>query len=248
MIFRPARRETAAKAPQGWAELPHGAWLSQQLADALKPYSAKIFGYYMARIGHLSRELELPELRVSHEFSTSKSGTADVLTDPEFWPFAEHSLDAVLLAGQLEFERDPHQVLREVSRSLIADGHLVLACFNPMSPSLLTGLWPGHLKQAPWSGRYFSRARIYDWLSLLNFEVIGSGYVAPSLLIDKLQRPDFALARVAKVIPQLSSMYYIVARKREFPLTVVRVRKRIKPRMSSLPVTQRTMIKTESES
>lgn len=248
MILRPARRESAAKAPVGWADLPHGVWLKQQLADALKPYSAKIFGYYLARVGHLSRELELPELRVSHQFSTSKSGPSDVLTDPEFWPFAEHALDAVILAGQLEFERDPHQVLREVSRSLIADGHIVIACFNPLSPSLFTGLWPSHLNKPPWSGRYFSRARICDWLSLLNFEVIGSGYVAPSLLVQQLQKPDFGLATIAKLIPQLSSMFYIVARKREFPLTVVRVRKRLKPQMSGLPVANRVEVRTKSES
>src|SRR5690554_1880503 len=248
MMLMPARQDVAAEAPSNWQQLPHGRWLQEQLSQALTPHCAKVFGYYLARVGHLAQDLELGELRVRHQFSAARYGCGDIHTDFEYWPFAEGVLDAIVMIGQLEFERDPHQVLREVSRSLIADGHLVLACFNPMSPSLLTGLWPGHLKQAPWSGRYFSRARIYDWLSLLNFEVIGSGYVAPSLLIDKLQRPDFALARVAKVIPQLSSMFYIVARKREFPLTVVRVRKRIKPRMSSLPVAQRTMIKTESES
>lgn len=239
MMLTPARRESVNEGPTSWQQLPHGIWMQQQLSQAFAPYSAKIFGYYLARVGHLAKELELPELRVRHQFSAAQHGESNILAELEYWPFAENALDAVVMVGQLEFERDPHQVLREMSRSLIADGYLLIAGFNPYSPSVLTGCWPGKTKQPPWSGRYFSKARITDWLSLLNFEIMDAGYVAPTLLIARTARADFGLAGITRFIPQLSSMYYLVARKREFPLTVMRVKKRIKPQMNGLPIANR---------
>jgi len=239
MMLKPAQRERAALAPQSWQQLPHGEWLQEQLGAALAASCAKVFGYYLARVGHLAKELDLPNLRVQHQFSAAAQGAVDVRTQLEYWPFGEAALDAILMVGQLEFERDPHQVLREMSRSLIADGHLIIAGFNPLSPAVLTGLWPNNTKRVPWSGRYFSKARISDWLALLNFEVIASGYVGATMMWSGTARPDLGLARASRMVPQLSSMYYIVARKREFPLTVVRVRKRVKARVNSLPVANR---------
>ncbi|CUA84712.1 methyltransferase domain-containing protein [Pseudidiomarina woesei] len=238
-MLKPARREKATKAPLNWQQLPHGLWLKQQLSETLAPHTAKMFGYYSARLGHLAAQLELPELRLQHDFSVAADAEPKVRAELEHLPFAESALDAVFLVGQLEFERDPHQVLREVSRSLIADGYVVIAGFNPLSPALLTGLWPSNLRQLPWCGRYFTKARICDWLSLLNFEVVASGYVGATLMWSATKRPDFAFARLSQMAPPLRSMYYLVARKREFPLTVVRVRKRNKPRMSSMPVANR---------
>jgi len=135
MMLMPARRASATAAPTSWSQLPHGEWLKEELSHALAPHCAKIFGYYLARVGHLSKSLEMPELRVRHQFSAAKTEGADIQTDLEYWPFAEGVLDGVMMIGQLEFERDPHQVLREISRSLIADGHLILAGFNPLSPA-----------------------------------------------------------------------------------------------------------------
>lgn len=238
-MLKPARREHAAAAPTDWQQLAHGAWLQEQLSIALAPHTAKIFGYYVARMGHLAKQLALPDLRVSHDFSAAPSGDATIHADFDYWPFAESALDAVVMVGQLEFERDPHQVLREISRSLIADGYCVIAGFNPLSPALLTGLWPSNMSRAPWRGRYFSKARISDWLALLNFEIVASGYVGATMMWSRTSRPDLGLAHVSRLVPQLRSMYYIVARKREFPLTVVRVRKRVKPRVNSMSVANR---------
>jgi SAM-dependent methyltransferase len=238
-MLKPARREKATKAPLNWQQLPHGLWLKQQLSEALAPHTAKMFGYYSARLGHLAAQLELPELRLQHDFSVARDAEPKVRAELEYLPFAESALDAVFLVGQLEFERDPHQVLREVSRSLIADGYAVIAGFNPLSPALLAGLWPSNVRQLPWCGRYFTKARVCDWLSLLNFEVVASGYVGPTMMWSATKRPDFGLARLSQIAPPLRSMYYLVARKREFPLTVVRVRQRAKPRMRHMPVANR---------
>lgn len=239
MMLMPARRITSTPAPTSWSQLPHGEWLQAELSKALAPSCAKVFGYHFARVGQLAKALELPDLRVQHEFSAALTAGADIQTDLEYWPFAEGVLDAVMMIGQLEFERDPHQVLRELSRSLIADGHLILASFNPVSPAVLAGFWPNNTKKVPWRGRYFSKARINDWLALLNFEIIDSGYVAPTMMFAKTNSPSVGLGHIARYLPQIGSMYYIVARKREFPLTVVRHKQRAKPRVNALPVANR---------
>lgn len=238
-MLMPARQEVAAAAPSSWLELPHGGWLQAQLSQALAPHCAKVFGYYLARVGHLAHELELNELRVRHQFSATRSGAGDIHTDFEYWPFAEGVLDAVVMVGQLEFERDPHQVLREMSRSLIADGHLILAGLNPLCPARWVGFWPPHLQQLPWRGRYFSRARVCDWLNLLNFEIVASGYTAPSLLLARTPSPSFGLSHLSQVLPAVGSWYYLVAKKREYPLTSVRLKRPSKTPLNAVPAVQR---------
>ncbi|WP_417656880.1 methyltransferase domain-containing protein [Pseudidiomarina aestuarii] len=239
-MLKPALSESSAKAPTSWQQLAHGEWLRQQVCHVMAPFSDRIFGYHMARVGHLAKAVDLPDIRVKHQFSVAPQGQVDVRAEPTQWPFAEHALDAILQVGQLEFERDPHQFLRELTHSLIADGYLLYVGFNPLSPALLTGFWPSHLRQAPWSGRYFTKARIRDWLSLLNFEVVEHGYFAPTLLIEKLDPPDRGMQSLFKLLPKCGAMYYIVARKREYPLTLVKTRKQSKARIATLPVANRT--------
>ncbi|RUO60833.1 methyltransferase domain-containing protein [Pseudidiomarina marina] len=239
MMLMPARRASAATAPTSWLQLPHGEWMRAELSKALAPHCAKVFGYYFARVGQLAKSVELPDLRVQHQFSAALTGEANIRTDLEYWPFAEGVLDAIMMIGQLEFERDPHQVLRELSRSLIADGHIILAGFNPLSPAIMTGVWPANVKKLPWCGRYFSKARINDWLALLNFEIIDSGYVAPTMMFSKTASASVGLTHVSRFIPQVGAMYYIVARKREFPLTVIRHKQRAKPHVNAVPLANR---------
>ena len=45
-------------------------------------------------------------------------------------PFATHSIDLVVMPHILEFTEDPHQVLREVERVLVPEGHVVITGFN----------------------------------------------------------------------------------------------------------------------
>lgn len=239
MMLMPARQDVAAEAPSNWQQLPHGRWLQEQLSQALTPHCAKVFGYYLARVGHLAQDLELGELRVRHQFSAARYGCGDIHTDFEYWPFAEGVLDAIVMIGQLEFERDPHQVLREMSRSLIADGHLILAGFNPFCPARLVGVWPSKMNELPWRGRYFSLARVSDWLNLLNFEIVASGYAAPSLLLATTRSASIGLSHVAQVVPAVGCMYYMVAKKREYPLTVVRSKRHVKTQIRAVPVANR---------
>lgn len=240
MFTKPALRQSIPSAPQAWSQLPHGHWLRHQVSQALAPHCGKIFGYHLARVGALAAELSLPELRVQHQLNLQSQAPAEVIIDLNHWPFAELSLDAVLMVNQLEFNVDPHQLLREATHSLIADGYLLLVGMNPLSPALLTGIWPGRIDSYPWNGRYFTRARIHDWLALLNYDVISSEYIAPSLLIDALARPSAGVARLSHLLPALGCMYLVVARKRHYPLTLMRPKRLVKASHgATLPVANR---------
>lgn len=228
MMTKPAIRRLIPAPPQQWSQMPHGHWLREQVSRALAPHCSKIFGYHLARVGALAADMPLPELRVKHQFSLQPQAPAEVITDLHHWPFAEHSLDAVLLINQLEFDPDPHQLLREATHSLIADGYLLLVGMNPLSPALFTGIWPGRIDSYPWNGRYFTRARVSDWLALLNYELVAAEYIAPSLLIDALPNPTTGLLGLSRIAPALGSMYVLVARKRHYPLTVIRQKRSLK--------------------
>ncbi|MDT7524567.1 methyltransferase domain-containing protein [Pseudidiomarina sp. GXY010] len=239
MWFEPALRPDIAAGPTDWQQLVHGIWLREQIEQQLDPHLTKMFGYHFVRVGQLAQQLQLTQIRIGHELQVAKQLPAEVLADTNHWPFAEHSLDAILMVAELEFERDPHQVLREMSRSLIADGYLILVGFNPFSPALLPGLWPGRGDRFPWCGRYFSKARINDWLALLNFEIITSEYFVPSLFIERLNPANSVLQRLYQWFPQLGSMYLVVARKREMPLTLTRQRAPLKAKLKQMPVANR---------
>ena len=55
------------------------------------------------------------------------------LARPDALPLATDSVDALLLPHTLELHDNPHEVLREVARVLIPEGHVVVLGFNPVS-------------------------------------------------------------------------------------------------------------------
>lgn len=102
-------------------------------------------------------------------------------------PFDSGSLDMVVMPHVLEFNENPHQILREVERVLMPEGHVIIAGFNPRS------LWGvrralGSKMGYPWRGNFISLTRMKDWLALLGFEVVAGRFscYAPPLLNPKL--------------------------------------------------------------
>ncbi|MFT4100003.1 MAG: class I SAM-dependent methyltransferase [Burkholderiaceae bacterium] len=90
----------------------------------------------------------------------------------EHLPFAEQSVDLVVMPHVLEFASDPHQVLREVDRVLRPEGRVLLSGINPIS------LWGArHLVPRigrpvlPPGARLIGLPRLRDWFKLLSFDV-----------------------------------------------------------------------------
>ena len=89
-----------------------------------------------------------------------------------FLPIESNSIDLVLLPHILEFSANPHQILREVQRVLVPEGHAIVCGFNPRSLWGVRGLF-GSVKDEdyPWQGNFIARPRLKDWLTLLDFEI-----------------------------------------------------------------------------
>ena len=95
---------------------------------------------------------------------------------PEALPFAESSLDLLVMPHTLEWCQDPHAALREAVRVLVPEGRLLLFGLNPYS---LWGLQHGLERvKSPdlnaWNGLPYWRVR--DWLQVLAMDVVAADF------------------------------------------------------------------------
>ena len=169
-------------------------WEQQQLDAAV----TDIFGYHALQLGlpeiDALRENRMPlrfcaadrQLTLPAQDGATEGGERRVaiINRYEELPFATHSIDLVVMPHILEFAADPHQVLREVERVLVPEGHVVITGFNPAS---LWGLrqFTTRLGASPFlprEGRFIALPRVKDWLKLLSFEFARGrfGCYAPS--------------------------------------------------------------------
>ena len=142
-----------------------------------------------------------------------------VINRYEELPFATHSIDLVVMPHILEFTEDPHQVLREVERVLVPEGHVVITGFNPVSlwgvRQYLTRL--GASPYLPREGRFLTLPRIKDWLKLLSFDVERGrfGCYVPSVRQERwLARWQFMEKAGDRWWPFLGAIYMLTAVKR----------------------------------
>lgn len=96
------------------------------------------------------------------------SGVGTVHGEPSALPFGTASVDLLILPHVLEFEEDPHQVLREVERVLKPEGRLFVISFNPLSLHGLIQYFPR--RNSFWHFNFIPHHRILDWMYLLKFD------------------------------------------------------------------------------
>ena len=169
-----------------------------------------------------------------------------MIADAYDLPFLEKSIDAVIVAHQLDYCNDPHRILREVDRVLIDDGYIIVTGFNPISLTGLASLMPWRKHNLPWSGRMFTPSRIKDWLGVLNYQVIECDQYA--LFPMQKYRPLWTWLEnsLGECGAPFGSLYFIVARKRTYPLKPIKPHWRIKRRLS--PVGLNYRVKSGSQS
>lgn len=223
MLIKPALRKHGRHRPSSWQEVPHGRFLCNAERQALAPYWATMAGDYALHLGPLSQGV-VSGCRAREQVVIDQGDKARVQANLDALPIRRHSVDIISMAHVLEFAQDPHQLLREADRALAFDGYLVLTLYNPLSLAHLAALALSMVGRTPPQGaargRPFTKARVEDWLALLNYEVQASGYVGNSALWPRRKvtgvETDNPLCRR---VPLLRCAYYLVARKRVFPLT-----------------------------
>lgn len=211
-----------------WFAGPVGAYLLAQERQHVERVLPDLFGYHLAQVC-MPGMVDLGESsRIHHRILLGIDGGATasaVVADPQSLPLATDSVDVLLLPHVLEFVPSPHRVLREAERTLIGEGHLLVLAFNPWS---VWGLWHYLLawrRRPPWSGRFYTVARLHDWLSLLDFEVVSvERFAFCPPLRRAVGRYEWLEHLGAALWSRLGAAVLVVARKRVLPLTPVRHR------------------------
>ena len=175
-----------------WLQSPLGQYLLARERAYIDKTVTDIFGYNALQIGLPQFDL-LRANRMPLRASVDRGDGAHLRADSAELPVTSASIDLVLLPHVLEFSDNPHQILREVERVLVPDGHVVVTCFNPVS---LWGMRHSFSKRDtyPWNGRFINLMRLKDWLALLGFEMAGGAmgcYVPPCTSQKWLDRFKF---------------------------------------------------------
>ncbi len=238
--MKPARSEKKFEKPHSWSQLKNGQWVSESIQTRLDEWCPKLFGYHMLKLGGLSCELASNNCNIQHQVHLDiQNPRHTVIADGFDLPFFEKSIDAAILAHQLDYCNDPHRMLREVDRVLIDDGYIIITGFNPISFTGLASLMPWRKNNLPWSGRMFTPNRVKDWLGLLNYQVIECEQYA--LFPMQKYRTFWTWLESGRgdAGSTFCSLYFIVARKRTYPLKPIKPHWRLKRRLSPLGVNYR---------
>jgi SAM-dependent methyltransferase len=198
-----------------WTQSPLGQYLLEREQRYYDEVVADIFGYNALQLGMPGVDL-LRASRIPFRCRLDATPPADLLADFRDLPIASNSVDLVLLPHVLEFDEHPHQILREVTRVLMPDGHVVISGFNPFS------LWGGRRAfhrggDYPWRGRFITLMRVKDWLALLGFEIGGGQmacYAPPSRQQKWLERFRFMETAGERWWPIGGGVYFLQAVKK----------------------------------
>jgi SAM-dependent methyltransferase len=162
--------DTFAGPPRpAWYETDLGAYLVRRERAFFDAEVADLFGFHAIQLG-------LPEChfleanRMPCRVIAGLDGDVGVALDFCELPFATGSVDLVVLPHTLESSANPHQVLREVQRVLMPEGHVVISGFNPWSLWGAARLWRRGHGEFPWDNQFIGLSRLKDWLALLGFE------------------------------------------------------------------------------
>lgn len=230
----------------GWFSTPQGAYV---LAWELAQYDSAVddvFGFRAVQVG-LPEVDFLRQNRMPFRFSLALEPGAALAADPLQLPLASQSVDLIVLPHVLEFHPNPHEVLREVERVLMPEGHVVLSGFNTAS------LWRarqaftfGRQKPTPWDAKFIGLLRLREWLRLLGFELNGGMfgcYAPPFRQHAWLERFAFMEKAGARWWPIAGGIYVVRAVKRVQAMRLVTPawrKERARRRALAAPVPQRT--------
>ena len=207
-------------------------WLAGAAGQRLLAFERALFEEHLAgAFGYHALQLGMPMLDalaaspVRHHWladtalpQAEQPARLALLTEPQALPFAESTLDLVVLPHTLEWGGDAHATLREVQRVLAPEGKVAITGINPW------GVWGWRqqrvrlmrrcgLQPAPWlppETKLLAHWRLCDWLRLLGFEVdaVRFGCSLPAL--------------GQRYTPALGAVYFILATRRVYGVRPLR--------------------------
>ncbi|MDI1298202.1 methyltransferase domain-containing protein [Methylotenera sp.] len=228
---------------QAWLASTAGQYLQAKEQVLYDKAVVDLFGFNALQMGCAQMELlqnsRIPNRFVASEFASTTTKNQLSCSD-DFLPFADMSIDLLLLPHRLEFSERPHQTLREAARVMMPEGHLVISGFNQLS---LWGATAGFKKAIsnhlsyPWNGKFIGLARLKDWLALLGFEVVSVEmccHIPPFEQPSWHKRFSFFDKVSSRRCAMLGGVYFIVAKKRVVGMTPIKPNWKLSPLKSPL--------------
>jgi len=227
-----------------WFDTPLGQRLLAAESEAIQTVLPRLFGYHLIQVGQIGDGGLLESSRIRHRCLLGQQPSPSLMNPPyssvfalpEALPLAADSIDVVVLPHILEFAEDPHEILREIERVLIPEGHLLILGFNPISLWGISRWFLAQRQQAPWCGRFLSLSRLKDWLALLGFEVVEQQvfFFAMPFHHDHLKPYMVFLENLAhRWTSHLGAVYLLVAKKRV--TTLIPIKPRWQPQPALVP-------------
>lgn len=223
-----------AQETQRWYRSVPGLNAAQGVRLAVAEMSSQVFGYYALQLGDLSQQYNLLEdSRISNCFTlaSAASENADLVADASALPVEFDNIDLVVASHVLDCTSDPHQVLREIERVLVPEGHCILISYNPFSWRGLRLCWKRLYKQEAIPTVYTS-FRLKDWFTVLGFEVLEirtTGFRERVSENKWLQRFDFLQTLLAHYRRLFGNVRLLHVRKKVSKMTPIRPSLRTKP-------------------
>lgn len=159
---------------------PRGKLLRDMEIDYLQRNITVSCQQIVLQIGSLGFENEFIDSSLYKDFIVldgKGSGCEDVKkirAQAHSLPLKTDSVDMIIVPHLLEFDNYRFETLREIERVLKPEGLLLILNFNPWSLSVRYQYILNKKMADSWSGHFISKARIMDWLKLLNFDIIMS--------------------------------------------------------------------------
>ena len=226
-----------------WHNTVYGKEFYNTELQILKAHLNNIFGFHLLQIGAfgLNYLTDLDDkFKINHKIllsdtlenvgDNSKHKSILYAHNHEI-PLDTHSVDAILISHGLEFCAHPHQLLREVDRILLPEGHLIILGFNPWSwwglrKSFTFKKPPSMDKTFPWddTGKWYSSSRVTDWLSLLNYQVNFKKhyFFRPCIDNKNIFKYTKIFDHIGKIIPLGAAGFCIIAVKKQIAFELIR--------------------------
>ncbi|WP_290648398.1 methyltransferase domain-containing protein [Aquisalimonas sp.] len=158
---------------QDWFRTPLGELVAAAEREAVGRMLADCRPGFLVQLGAMGDSTALPVAGAVRQWIVDRDDSVRpcVRAWQDDLPFRSRSVDTLVMVHQLEFEHEPHALLREAERVLAPEGHMLLLAFNPMSlwglGRVVGPLWGG---APPWCGHYYTGLRLRDWCRVLGLE------------------------------------------------------------------------------
>jgi len=174
----------ASVAAADWYRGPVGRLVAADLVAMLARRAETAFGYHALVLGESGLEFEQRfgwerQLRIDHRVLAGPTGgrvgrqAESLPVELDALPIESEAADLVIALHVLEDRRNPHEILREIDRTLRPEGRLLIVGLNPASLlHLRSRFWPGC--HAPLGfGYHHPTWRVVDWLRVLGYRIDG---------------------------------------------------------------------------